>query len=54
MLLMSVYEVGQAGVWFNLALLPSAATVALLWYVVKNGKKFVLKPQLCPSLAQPW
>eukprot|EP00884_Botryococcus_braunii_P019217 jgi/Botrbrau1/597/Bobra.0010s0061.1 len=44
----------REGLWFSPAIIPAGAAIALLWYVAKNGKKYVLKPQLCPSLAQPW
>jgi len=35
-------------------LLPVLLAVSLLQLVVKNGKKWVDKPQLCPTLSQPW
>lgn len=35
-------------------LLPIVLAVTLLQLVVKNGKKWVDKPQLCPDMSQPW
>jgi hypothetical protein len=34
--------------------LPGLLAIALVMFVFKNGKKFVRRPQLAPSLAQPW
>jgi hypothetical protein len=34
--------------------MPMLLAVLLLNILFKNGKKWVDRPQLCPSLAQPW
>ena len=35
-------------------LLPLGLSAAMLWFVVKNGKKMVNQPRLRPDLSQPW
>ncbi len=35
-------------------LLPIVLAVVLLQLVVKNGKKWVDRPQLCQDMSQPW
>lgn len=38
----------------QLVLAPLAVAAALAFLVVKNGKALVCRPQLCPTLSQPW
>ena len=35
-------------------LLPLGLSAAMLWFVVKNGKRMVNQPRLRPDLSQPW
>ena len=35
-------------------LLPLALTGAILAALVRNGRRLVNRPQLCPDLTQPW
>lgn len=45
---------GGIGSVVQTVLLPIILAITLLQLVVKNGKKWVDKPQLCPDMSQPW
>ncbi|CAL8466862.1 g6398 [Coccomyxa elongata] len=52
----TVAGTGNGGIGYivQTVLLPIVLAVTLLQLVVKNGKKWVDKPQLCPDMSQPW